>query len=378
MGSGGSGSRRLRFDSQGEFPRGPRFLLAARDGAHPAAGDPAFQTAVDSAIQNLLRQQHSAGYWLDETHTGGASETEYLLLLAWLNRLDTPEARQCARTVEAAQLPAGGWAAGTELPGFQTDGGAASQVDIGLSVRAWLALRLAGHDPAAEHMQRARRAIRLRGGAEGISGLTKCWLAMLGQIAWSQCPVLLPEELQLPGWLPLGQGELPRWSQSVLLPVSIVRACRAVRQPPGTSQIEELFLTAPELMPAHAAGEKYSGSGSWRMKALERTLRLADRLRLTPFRRHLIRRSLGRLKSRRRAIGSTGGIRAAIWQIAAQVATGADPQSARIEQSLADLSRLLRVDETTQQAHLSWVQTPVADTAQAVLALRESGVPAES
>ena len=67
------------------------------------------------------------------------------------------------------------------------------KLDISVSVKAYFALKLAGHDPEAEHMQRARIAIRAAGGADAVNSFTRFFLALLGQISYAYCPAVPPE-----------------------------------------------------------------------------------------------------------------------------------------------------------------------------------------
>ena len=53
-------------------------------------------------------------------------------------------------------------------------------VEISGSVKAYFALKLTGHDPAREYMQRARQAILAHGGADAVNSYTRFFLAMLG------------------------------------------------------------------------------------------------------------------------------------------------------------------------------------------------------
>ncbi len=96
--------------------------------------------------QWLLGEQHADGYWVGELEGDTILESEYILLLAYLGRQDSAEARQAARYIIKQQLPEGGWAM---YPG--------GQAEISGSVKAYFALKLTGHDPSAEYMQRAAR-----------------------------------------------------------------------------------------------------------------------------------------------------------------------------------------------------------------------------
>ena len=116
-------------------------------------------------------------------------------------------------------MPEGGWA--------MYPGGA---LEISGSVKAYFALKLTGHDPAADYMVRAREAIRAQGGADCVNSFTRFFLALLGQIPYSICPAVPPELVLLPKWFPINLYALSAWSRTIVVPLSIVSAMQPVRQ----------------------------------------------------------------------------------------------------------------------------------------------------
>ncbi len=140
----------------------------------------------------LLGEQHADGHWVGELEGDTILESEYILLLAWLGRHDSDIARKAAQYIVNQQLPGGGWAM---YPG--------GDVEISGSVKAYFALKLTGHDPSAEYMQRAREAILAHGGADAVNSFSRFYLALLGQISYEQCPAVPPELVLLPTWFPV-------------------------------------------------------------------------------------------------------------------------------------------------------------------------------
>ena len=103
-------------------------------------------------------------------------------------------------------------------------------VEISGSVKAYFALKLTGHDPGAEYMQRARRAILAHGGADAVNSFTRFYLALLGQISYEQCPAVPPEMVLLPKWFPVNLYAVSSWSRTIIVPLSIISALRPVRR----------------------------------------------------------------------------------------------------------------------------------------------------
>jgi squalene-hopene/tetraprenyl-beta-curcumene cyclase len=136
----------------------------------------------------LVEQQQAQGHWQGEHETAGL-ESHYILLLAWLDELDSPHATAAARWLLRKQLPDGGWA---RYP----DG----ELDLSTSVLAYFALKLTGHEPHQAAMQRAREAILQAGGADQVDATARFFLAILGQIPFDACPSAtrsLPASLQV-------------------------------------------------------------------------------------------------------------------------------------------------------------------------------------
>src|SRR3546814_17616592 len=76
-------------------------------------------------------------------------------------------------------------------------------MDLGASVKAYFALKLAGDDPEAAHMERARAAILAAGGAAQSNVFTRIALALFGQVPWRAVPEMPVEIMLLPRWFPL-------------------------------------------------------------------------------------------------------------------------------------------------------------------------------
>ncbi len=79
-------------------------------------------------------------------------------------------------------------------------------------------------------MQRARAAILAHGGADAVNSFTRFYLALLGQISYEQCPAVPPEVVLLPQWFPVNLYAVSAWSRTIIVPLSIMSACRPVRR----------------------------------------------------------------------------------------------------------------------------------------------------
>ena len=194
--------------------------------------------AIFRTQQWLLNQQQADGFWVGELEGDTILESEFLLLLAYLGEERTPLAKKCAKYLLQKQTAAGGW---TQYPG--------GAIDISASVKAYFALKLTGHEPSAEYMQRARSAILAAGGADAVNSFTRFYLALLGQIPYDACPNVPPEFLLLPSWFPVNLYSISAWSRTILVPLSIMSAFQPMRKIEPQRGIRELFLSDPLQWP---------------------------------------------------------------------------------------------------------------------------------
>ena len=91
--------------------------------------------------------QRADGHWVGELQGDTILESEYILLMAFLGREEDEVCRKAARYVLQQQMPEGGW---SNYPG--------GPADLSVSVKAYFALKLTGHDPDAPYMRRAARS----------------------------------------------------------------------------------------------------------------------------------------------------------------------------------------------------------------------------
>src|SRR5260370_39904544 len=101
--------------------------------------------AVDRAVSLLLSRQAFDGHWVGELQGDTILESEYILLLAFLGREGEEKTTRIANYLLSQQLPEGGWNNYPEGP-----------PDLSVSVKAYFALKLTGHDPQSDYMVRAR------------------------------------------------------------------------------------------------------------------------------------------------------------------------------------------------------------------------------
>ena len=154
-----------------------------------AATTPAL--ALARARDHLLGLQHQQGWWQGELETNVTMDAEDLLLREFLHIRTREQTAASARWIASKQREDGTWANFYGGPG-----------DLSTTVEAYVALRLAGHQPAEPHMARAAEWIRAGGGIPATRVFTRIWLAMFGEWSWDDLPVMPPELIYLPRLVP--------------------------------------------------------------------------------------------------------------------------------------------------------------------------------
>jgi squalene-hopene/tetraprenyl-beta-curcumene cyclase len=324
--------------------------------------------AIHRTRQWLLAQQQEDGAWCAELEGDTILESETILLLAFLGDEDSDFARQLSAYLVEKQLPEGGWAM---YPG----GG----VEISGSVKAYFALKLTGHDPSAEYMQRARAAILAHGGADAVNSYTRYYLALLGQISYEQCPVVPPEIVLAPKWLPINLYAVSSWSRTIIVPLSILSAFRPVRRLEPRMGIRELFLREPENWPPLRCPGLRGGTGllSWDrfFRTVDRLFKWCQRRKVLPLRRRALAAAEQWMVARFDQSDGLGAIYPPIvWSIVALKCLGYPDDSSEVQYCQQQLRGLVLEDKESGTTRLQPCKSPVWDTAIALRALAQSGV----
>ena len=320
--------------------------------------------AIRRTSRWLLDRQAADGHWVGELEGDTILESEFLLLLAFLGREQSPLARRCAQYLIDRQLEGGGWAM---YPG--------GRVDISGSVKAYFALKLVGHSPHEEYMNRARRAVLAHGGADRVNSFTRYYLALLGQIPYSLCPAVPPEFVLLPAWSTVNIYRISAWSRTIFVPLSIVWANKPVRAIEPERGIRELFLRQPRNWPALSCPGRTDARGGWSwertFRAIDRWIKRCENWRLTPLRKTAIETARQWMLDRFEGSDGLGAIfPPIIWSAIALKALGYDDDSPEVRYNLKQLDELVLGDD--KSARLQPCKSPVWDTAITIRALSAS------
>ena len=190
--------------------------------------------ALSRARDCLMGLQKPDGHWCAELQGDTILESEYILLMAFLGRTHEEKVRKAANYLLTQEREGGGWA---NHPG--------GPVDINVTVKAYFALKLAGHAADAPNMRKARAAILELGGAINCNSYTKFYLAALGQFPYDNCAAVPPEMMFLPTWCYFNLYAMSSWTRTIIVPLSLFYAHKPVRPLAADKGIAELFLESP-------------------------------------------------------------------------------------------------------------------------------------
>ena len=311
-------------------------------------------SATKAATEHLLSLQHQEGWWKGELETNVTMDAEDLMLRHFLGRLDRRVAEASARWIRSNQSPDGTWATFHGGP-----------PDLSTTIEAYVALRLAGDPEDAPHMATASEWIRNAGGLGAARVFTRIWLALLGEWAWSDLPVLPPEIMFLPSRVPLNIYDFACWARQTVVALTVVMAFRPVRPLPFS--LDGLRVEGPA---ANRPGGFFGG--------LDRILHRYERLPAwflprTVLRKAALARAERWILQRQEADGLWGGIQPpVVYSIMALHLLGYPLDHPALAAAFSGLDGFTVEDERGRR--LEACQSPVWDTALALIALADAGV----
>ena len=228
--------------------------------------DDMLEQHIQKGTQALLDQQRPDGHWVFELEADATIPAEYVLLRHYLGEpVDAALEAKIAVYLRRIQGDHGGW------PLFR-DG----DVDISATVKAYFALKMIGDSVDADHMRRAREAVRARGGAERVNVFTRIMLALFGFISWRAVPVMPVEIMLLPKWFPFHLDKISYWSRTVIVPLLVMMAKKARARNAKGVRIDELFLEPPDRMGPAPKAPQQKASWFWFFHGVDNVLRATE------------------------------------------------------------------------------------------------------
>jgi squalene-hopene/tetraprenyl-beta-curcumene cyclase len=318
----------------------------------------ALEGAVLRACGALFRRQTAKGWWWAELQSNVTITAEVVLLHHVWGCFDRLPQHRAIRYFQGEQREHGGW----ELA--YGDGG-----ELSTTIEAYMALRLLGVPANDAGLERARAFILARGGIAKARVFTKMHLALVGAFDWAGLPSLPPALMMLPGGGPFSIYEFSSWARGSTVPLIVVFDRKPVYGPP--LDLDELYLAGrkktPLTLPANGAFERA-------FVLVDRLLKAGERAGIVPFRRAGIARAERWTVQRQEATGDWGGIIPAMLNaMLALRALGYDARDPVVERGWEAIAGFTVTSDGAYRVQPCI--SPVWDTALAVRALVDAGVP---
>ncbi len=316
----------------------------------------AARDALARARDHALGMQDAEGWWQSGFETNVTMDAEDLLLREFLGLHDDALIAATARWIRSKQRADGTWATYFGGPG-----------DLSTTVEAYLALRLAGDEPDAPHMKQARVWILDQGGLEASRVFTRIWLALSGLWSWDDLPVIPPEMIYMPSWLPLNIYDWACWARQTIVALAVLQSFRPSRPLPFT--IDELRTgVTPTCPPADPWARVFAVLD----KALHRYRPVKS------VRRAALRRCADWIIARQERDGSWGGIQPPwVYSLMALNLLGYDVTHPIMAKGLAGLDQFTITEDSADGPMRTFdaCQGPIWGTALMMVALADAGLP---
>ncbi|MGH9711871.1 MAG: squalene--hopene cyclase [Candidatus Acidiferrales bacterium] len=319
------------------------------------------EQAISRAANWLLSAQDREGYWWGELEADTTLESDYIVYLHVLGQLDSPRVAKLANYIRRKQLAEGGWSIFPDGP-----------TELNATIKAYVALRLAGDPASGPHMERAKLKVHELGGLEASNSYTRFYLAMVGALDWSIVPAIPPELMLLPNWFPLNLNEMSSWTRGIVVPLTILYALKPDwHLPPGVT-VGELFKVPGQKPPSFRWDRRVI---SWRnaFLALDQAVKLYEHIPWKPFRKIALARARNWILERlERSEGLATIYPAMMNSIYVLLAEGKGLDDPTVARQIEYLSRyeIEDGDAIRMQPCIS----PVWDTAIAMVSLEEAGL----
>ncbi|MBS3964703.1 MAG: squalene--hopene cyclase [Methylomonas sp.] len=330
------------------------------DSSSTAASPPSASRTLDAAIKRaqarLLKLQSPKGYWVFELEADCTIPSEYIMMMHYLDDIDTGLQAKIAVYLRSRQNDDGSY------PLFTGGHG-----DISCSVKVYYALKMAGDAIDAPHMKKLRNWILGQGGAARANVFTRITLAIFRQLPWRGVPYIPVEIMLLPKWFPFHLDKVAYWSRTVMVPLFILCTLKAKARNPHNINILELFVVHPDeekhYFPERTLLNKV-------FLGLDKLGRVTEPLIPSRVRQHAIDKALHWFTERLNGEDGLGGIfPAMLYAYESMLLLGMPHDHPNVVTARKSIDKLLVINE--HDAYCQPCVSPVWDTALASLALLE-------
>jgi squalene-hopene/tetraprenyl-beta-curcumene cyclase len=322
------------------------------------------EAAIKRSQDFLLSEQKPEGYWVGELMVDSTLVSDTVAYHHWNGKVDKAWERKAVNHIFSMQLPDGGW---------NIYYGGPSEVNA--TIKAYLALKLAGVPLTDSRMLRAREVARNLGGVPRMNTFSKLYLALLGLFPWKYVPTIPSEVILIGKWFHVNFHDMSNWSRSMLVPLAIINHFKPTRKLDHVT-LDELyhqgFHERDLLIPPDPNRFTLRNFFLW----LDKLHKFVENNHLRPFRKFALKKAESWMLERFEGSDGLAAIFPAMLNslIALKAMGYADnhPQVLRAERELKRLEH-----ETENSVRIEPCFSPVWDTAIVAICLHESGIPSD-
>jgi squalene-hopene/tetraprenyl-beta-curcumene cyclase len=321
-------------------------------------------TAIRRSQDFLLSEQKPEGFWVGELMVDSTLVSDMVVYHHWDGSVDKAWERKAINHIFSMQLPDGGW---------NIYYGGPSEVNA--TIKAYLALKLAGVSVTDPRMLKAREVALHFGGVPRMNTFSKLYLALIGLFPWEYVPTIPCEVLLLGKWFHVNFWEMSNWSRAMLVPLAIVNHFKPTR--PVKATLDELYPEGIHERDLALAPDPEKISLRNFFLWLDRVNKLAEWFvehGIHPFRKLALKKCEQWMLERFQGSDGLAAIFPAMLNsVIALKALGYKNDNLILQREWQELKRLQH--ETKDSVRVEPCFSPVWDTAIVAICLRESGVP---
>ncbi len=324
------------------------------------------ETAIARSQAYLLSQQKPEGYWIGELMVDSTIVADTIAYHHWNGKVDKEWQRKAVNHILSMQLPDGGWNIYYGGP-----------AEVNATIKAYLALKLAGVPVTDYRMLRAREVALNLGGVPRMNTFSKLYLALLGLFPWDYVPTIPCEVILIGKWFYVNFNEMSSWSRSMLVPLAIINHYKPTR--PLKINLNELY---PEgIHERDLALAPDPERVTWRnfFLWLDRVHKFAEWFaenNIHPFRKRALKKAEQWMLQRFEGSDGLAAIFPAMLNsLIALKALGYPDDHPQVRRTERELKKLEH--ETENSVRIEPCFSPVWDTAIVAICLHESGVPSD-
>ncbi|MGA0408796.1 MAG: squalene--hopene cyclase, partial [Limisphaerales bacterium] len=176
------------------------------------------ERVVALAQKHLLGLQEEEGFWVGELMVDVTLVADMLCYHHWNGKVDPIWQAKALNHILSCQLPSGGWSLYYGGP-----------AEVNATIKAYLALRLAGLTENDPRLLKAKAAALALGGIPKLNTFSKLYLALFGLFAWEHLPTIPCEIILMGRWFHVNFHEMSNWTRSMLVPFSFINNYKPTR-----------------------------------------------------------------------------------------------------------------------------------------------------